>query len=353
MIGSPVNEVWAQSILAQLELRRDVAAGLDEVSLALDAARRIGYPAAVAVNLRALAWGLTRVGRHRDAAERLTELFDHLLARGGVAELRGALLTTAELLHALGNESWIRLAATAFSLPLAGPTNCAMDSMAQLPPHSGLPMNRRAAVTTARRELRTYLAGTPRRSRLRPRPPGVPAPPAAARLVDRGQFWEVTFAGRTAHLKASKGMTDIGRLLSGPGREIHCLELMGAVAEEPSTGEVLDQRARSTYEQRIRDLQEDIDAAEADHDYSRADRSRLEMDALVDHLTAALGLGGRARRSGGSAERARSAVTQRIRSTIRGVDEAHPEFARHLATTITTGTYCVYRPENPVNWKRS
>ena len=344
MIGSPVNEVWAQSILAQLELRRDLAAGLDEVSLALDAARRIGYPAAVAVNLRALAWGLTRVGRHRAAAETLTELFGHLLARGGVAELRGGVLTTADVLHALAHESWIRLAATACSLPLAGPTNCAMDSMAQLPPHSGLPMNRRAAVTTARQELRTYLAGTPA---------SVPIPPAAARLVDRGQFWEVTFAGRTAHLKASKGMTDIGRLLSGPGREIHCLELMGAVAEESSTGEVLDQRARSRYEQRIRDLQEDIDAAEADHDYSRADRSRLEMDALVDHLTAALGLGGRARRSGGSAERARSAVTQRIRSTIRASEEAHAEFARHLATTITTGTYCVYRPENPVSWKRS
>ena len=77
------------------------------------------------------------------------------------------------------------------------------------------------------------------------------------------------------------------------------------------------------------------------------------MDALVDHLTAALGLGGRARRSGGSAERARSAVTQRIRSTIRGVDDVHPEFARHLAAAITTGTYCVYRPENSVDWKRS
>ena len=117
------------SILAQLELRREVAAGLEGVSLALDAARRIGYPAAIAVNLRTLAWGLTRVGRYRDAAGRLTELFDHLLARGGVAELRGALLTTAEQLHALGNESLDRLAATAFSLPLTGPVNCAPDSM--------------------------------------------------------------------------------------------------------------------------------------------------------------------------------------------------------------------------------
>ena len=79
-------------------------------------------------------------------------------------------------------------------------------------------MSRRDAVTTARRELRTYLAGEPSPSRLRPAVPAGPAA-AAARLVDRVQFWEVTFSGRTAHLKASKGMTDIGRLLSDPGRE--------------------------------------------------------------------------------------------------------------------------------------
>ena len=146
-------------------------------------------------------------------------------------------------------------------------------------------------------------------------------------------------------------MTDIARLLSTPDRELHCLELMGAVVEEASTGDVLDRAARLQYEQRIRDLQAEIDAAEADRDHARADRSRLEMDALVDHLTAALGLSGRARRAGGSAERARSAVTQRIRSTIRSLRAVHPEFARHLAASITTGTYCAYRPERPVRWR--
>lgn len=163
----------------------------------------------------------------------------------------------------------------------------------------------------------------------------------------------MTFAGRRAHLKASKGMTDIGRLLATPGREIHCVQLMGAAVEESSTGELLDQLARRNYETRIRDLQADVEAAEADHDHARADHARLEMDALVDQLTAALGLGGRGRRSAGSAERARSAVTQRIRSTIRGIAVVHPEFARHLAAAVSTGTYCVYRPEHPVDWDRS
>ena len=107
----------------------------------------------------------------------------------------------------------------------------------------------------------------------------------------------------------------------------------------------------ASFEQRIRDLQADIDAAEAHNDYTRADRARAELDTLVDHLTAALGLGGRSRQGGGTAERARSAVTQRIRSTIRRLGEAHPELGRHLEASITTGTYCVYRPEHPVDWQ--
>jgi hypothetical protein len=146
-------------------------------------------------------------------------------------------------------------------------------------------------------------------------------------------------------------MADLRRLLSSPGREVHSLELTGAGVEQSSTGEVLDQTARRQYEQRVRELQADIDAAEADNDYARAEKARIELDMLVDHLTAALGLGGRSRRGAGTAERARSAVTQRIRSTIRRLGAAHPELGRHLAASITTGTYCVYRPEHPVDWR--
>jgi hypothetical protein len=76
-----------------------------------------------------------------------------------------------------------------------------------------------------------------------------------------------------------------------------------------------------------------------------------ELDMLVDHLSAALGLGGRSRRGGDSAERARSAVTQRVRSTIRRLASSHPELGRHLEVSVTTGTFCVYRPEHPVDWE--
>ena len=169
--------------------------------------------------------------------------------------------------------------------------------------------------------------------------------------MDHGDYWELDFAGQIVHARTSKGVADLARLLTAPGREVHCLELMGGSVEQASTGEVLDQTARRQYEERIRELQRDIDDAEADNDYARADRARVELDTLVDHLTTALGLGSRTRRSGSSAERARSAVTQRLRSTIRRLGTAHPDLGRHLEASVMTGTYCVYRPEHPVVWR--
>jgi hypothetical protein len=186
----------------------------------------------------------------------------------------------------------------------------------------------------------------------RPGPSEAVGPNAdVAALLVRGDYYEIQFAGRTTAIKRSKGLDDLTRLVATPGREIHCLELMGAGVEQPSTGELIDDTAKRQYEQRVRDLQAVIDAADADNDYVRADVARVELDAIVDQLTSTLGLGGRRRRAGGSAERARSAVTQRLRATIRRLGEANPALGRHLEASIVTGTYCSYKPEHPTTWE--
>jgi predicted ATPase len=345
--GSQVNEVWAETVLAHLRLRQDIATGMPLVLEALAASRRIDYPAAISVNLRSIAWASLRTGDNRRAAEALAELFDGLLARSGVADVRGALYTTAEVLRAAGRDAWEPLAATAEALPLVGLTGAAIDNAVQLPTHGVAALARRDGILLARAELRRLLDEQPE-----PASEVVTSMPAArARFVDRGEFWEIEFAGCEIHAKASKGMSDLHRLLSAPGREVHCLELIGAAVEEASTGEVIDDAARREYEQRIRDLQADVDAAVADNDLARAERAEAELDTLVEHLSSALGLGGRSRRGGGSAERARSAVTQRVRSTIRKLRDDLPELGRHLEASVSTGTFCVYRPEHPVEWQ--
>ena len=113
-----------------------------------------------------------------------------------------------------------------------------------------------------------------------------------------------------------KGFSDIQRLLERPGEEIHCLDLAERLPSEHGGDEVLDDRARAALKARIRDLQEEIAEAEDRNDIGRTERLRAEFDTLVETLSQALGLGGRSRRLGSLAERARTTVTWRIRHAV-------------------------------------
>ena len=77
------------------------------------------------------------------------------------------------------------------------------------------------------------------------------------------------------------------------------------------------------------------------------------MDAIAEQLAAAVGLGGRDRRSSSDAERARSAVTKRIKEAINRIGKVMPALGRHLAARIKTGYFCSYNPhpDRPVAWK--
>ena len=54
----------------------------------------------------------------------------------------------------------------------------------------------------------------------------------------------------------------------------------------------------------------------------------------------------------GDAERARSAVSKRIRDAVRRVEDHHPALGYHFRAGIKTGSRCVYltNPERPRTW---
>ena len=134
--------------------------------------------------------------------------------------------------------------------------------------------------------------------------PTVPGTATTAELVSEGDTWRVVFNGRPARVRDVKGINDLAVLLGRPGTDVHALELMGARDVGGSPGPVLDATAPArAYQQRIVELQQDIDAARGANDPVRADRAEVELDALVEQLSEAFGLGGRARATGSSAER--------------------------------------------------
>lgn len=176
------------------------------------------------------------------------------------------------------------------------------------------------------------------------------APPPGNEFRRLGEFWTIRHDGVESRLKDSKGLRDLATLLARPGASVAALDLTGGAALG-DTGEVLDAQARAAYQRRLRELTADAEEADATGDIARADRIATERDALVASLTSAYGLGGRLRRTGSSAERARTAVTARVRDAIRRIGAADPALGAHLARSVRTGTFCRYDPERPVDWQ--
>ena len=165
-----------------------------------------------------------------------------------------------------------------------------------------------------------------------------------------GELWVLQFEGREVRLPDAKGLRDLALLVAAPGREIAALDLAGAPAGGDA-GPVLDRAARDAYRRRLQDLEEELDDS-GRHGRPGSDGAsrRRARDALVEQLTIAFGLGGRARRAGSPAERARTTVTARIRHVIRRIEAVHPELGRHLDRSVRTGTFCVYEPGGAVSW---
>lgn len=107
---------------------------------------------------------------------------------------------------------------------------------------------------------------------------------------------------------------------------------------------LLDAQARAAYRRRLTELREELEEAERFHDTGRSERLRGEIDFIGEQLAAAVGLGGRSRVAADHTERARSAVTKRVKDTLAKIAREHPPLGRYLQATIRTGVFCAYVP---------
>ncbi|HZR50247.1 MAG TPA: AAA family ATPase [Streptosporangiaceae bacterium] len=186
----------------------------------------------------------------------------------------------------------------------------------------------------------------------------LPGPADGVGLLRRtGQVWLAEWRGRRSIVPDSKGIRDLAVLLARPGEAVTALELVEAAGGPPaaaaggSLGPVLDATARRAYQQRLADLESELAEAEDNADIGHVERLRAERSMLAAELADALGLGGRARFAGDPAERARKAVTMRIRAAINTIAAQDDTLARHLRNTIRTGRLCSYQPEETVSWR--
>lgn len=202
--------------------------------------------------------------------------------------------------------------------------------------------------------------------------PRAPAEAMAAALRREGDVWVFDYADRAIRVKDSKGLHHLAQLLESPGVEVHALELVGGAgasgaggaavdreadldvrqAGSGDSGPLLDSEAKAAYRARLEELREEIEEAESFNDPERGARAREELEFVTRELAGAVGLGGRDRKTGSDAERARVNATRSIRTVLKRVAEHDEALGRELEATVRTGTFCAYEPDprRPVSW---
>jgi non-specific serine/threonine protein kinase len=196
--------------------------------------------------------------------------------------------------------------------------------------------------------------------------------------LQQGDYWQIHYQGQTAFIKSMRGLHCLACLLRCPRREFHVSELLVRLLELPAASSavrahrrqpgngnqgiasglndgipVLDAQAKAEYKRRLSELRLELEEAEQFNDPDRATKAHDEMDAIAQHLAAAIGLGGRNRKSSSEAERARWAVTKRIKKAIQKIGDTIPTLGHHLSASVKTGYFCSYKPDpdRPVRWK--
>jgi len=192
------------------------------------------------------------------------------------------------------------------------------------------------------------------------------SPPGAAASFQRdGDFWSIAYEGKRLRLKDAKGLQYIAHLLHHADRDFHVADLASGSDVETigreggieiarglgDAGEVLDAQARSEYRERLEALKAEHEEVTRWGDTGRAASLNEEIEFLTEELSAAYGAGGRVRKAGDVANRARKAVTSRIRDTIARIAKEHPSLGRHLENAIRTGVFCSYRPDRSPGWE--
>ncbi len=363
--GNVYERAWAQHMIGLLLVDDQPAVAHEWLRTALAASRTYGYVYGTNSALRGLALASAVQGDLETSAELFGAALDGFIRSGHLGERWNTVAALLVLLVAAGRSE------TAAAL-LAG-----LDSAGVVLSRIHAPLLDRirdelaAELRSARIRVRGQSLSAAQllalaRHELRELRPAAGPPPqdsradAAAVLQRTGDLWRVSYAGTIVHLPDLRGIRDLAVLLARPGTEIAALDL--AAPPAPATpaaedlaapgdlGDRIDARARAEYAARIRELQAELDDADAAADPERSAQLSGELDALTTELSAAYGLHG-PRRTGDPAEKARSAVTARIRAAIAKIREAHPALGAHLGRDVHTGRFCSYRPEPPVSWQ--
>lgn len=178
-----------------------------------------------------------------------------------------------------------------------------------------------------------------------------------------GDFWEVSYEGRSFSIRHLAGLNYLAPLLATPFREFRAEELDALIRGHAAVSQtepvelflaatnhdsgvetqLLDDTALAEYHARLRALEaraeEDLDGGE-----------RRELDWLGTTLRKDTRLGGSSRTTAGTVMRIRNNTTKRIHKALNAIDKQDAALAQFLRNSIQTGSACQYAPDRPIRW---
>jgi hypothetical protein len=192
-----------------------------------------------------------------------------------------------------------------------------------------------------------------------------------------GQFWTISYEGKTFSLQDSRGLQYLAFLLASPGEEFHAQRIQSEVEGKfPSpgyseatkmseqnlvedglkvsslgdAGPSLDRQAIREYRDTLQELGEEREEALGFNDFARAEALEDKIEAIKKELISGVGSRGRIRKGSDPNEKARKAISKAIGRTFEHIKTNDPNLWGHLQNALSLGTFLSYNPHPRVTW---
>lgn len=198
-------------------------------------------------------------------------------------------------------------------------------------------------------------------------------------FIREGDHWRIRFEKKNITLKHLEGLIYIAHLLSRPGQEIDAIELasLGSRVADISTspasrlsaaeieetglsvagfsdaGAAIDAKTAQQCRDRLDSIEKGIRDAKDNYDHETIEKLEDEKDKIMDYLKLTTGLGGRIRKVGSGAEKARISVKVNITRAVKALREQDKALGQFFDQSVNTGNCCCYSPVRKIPWKLS
>jgi hypothetical protein len=191
-------------------------------------------------------------------------------------------------------------------------------------------------------------------------------------FYEKGEYWLISYEGKTVYLKRSKGLSYIRQLITAAGRELHVTQLglsqpvpqgvlnrlsqqeledLGLTSDLLShAGPLVDQAGSLWIRSKLVELEEELGQAQSDCDIGRVSVLNEQIERLQCHIASLYSISGQVRKMDDPVERLRKAVSAAIADAKRRIHEEHEPLWKHLQNFLHSGVYCSYRPDREIDW---